>query len=273
MLRKNTNSSLQCSSEPSHRETQNLTSLLPFYSHLLIRTGSQEITKIALLKTCILVFLYIPTPKSRCTSLVKQARQLADSFYCLYFPHKQQSFTGMKDRCTSEPKLLSAAAQKLWKDQKSWDSFVLARTCYCATTALGKPFWHEQKETPQQGCESGHFRRVNVSYLPPAPETQRLFSDAVVKWGPEGAGVSSESFLFTIADTDSVWREADEAIWIKPGGKAIGSATWQCWEQEQPPASSQTLSRTQGGFFVCFFIASMDGTRLTNGDSEVDTGT
>lgn len=47
-------------------------------------------------------------------------------------------------------------------------------------------------------------------------------------------------------------------------------------EQEQPPARGQTLSRTQGGVclgFVFFFIASMDGTRLTNGNSEVYTGT
>lgn len=69
-----------------------------------------------------------------------QARQLVGSFYCLYFLCKQQSLTGMKDRCTSEPKLLSAAAQKLGKEQKSWDSFVIARKCYCATTTAEKPF-------------------------------------------------------------------------------------------------------------------------------------
>lgn len=69
-----------------------------------------------------------------------QARQLVHSFYHLYILCKQQSFTGIKDWCTSKPELLSAAAQKLGKDQKSWDSFVLARKRYCATATLGKPF-------------------------------------------------------------------------------------------------------------------------------------
>lgn len=186
-----------------------------------------------------------------------QARQLVNSFYYLYFLCKQQSFPGMKDRCTSEPKPLSE------KDQKSWDSFGAARKRYCATTALGKPFWYSQKQMPI----SKSWSEVPAS----SSEEQRLFSDALVRWGPEREGVSSESVLFTPADNDSVWREPVRLFGSNLVGKQLagppGTPGTGAASGKQP--SSQHNTR---GFFA-FFIASMDGTRLTNADSEVYTGT
>lgn len=138
-----------------------------------------------------------------------QARQPLNSFYYLHCLCKQQSFTCMKDRCTSEPKLLSE------KDQKPRDGFGVARKHSCATTALGKPSWYEQKESP-----------VPKSWS----EEQRLFSDAVVRRGPEGEGASSESALFTPADTDSVWREPVRLFGSNLVGKQLA----------QPPGTRRT---------------------------------
>lgn len=79
-----------------------------------------------------------------------------------------------------------------------------------------------------------------------------------------------QSLLFTVTDTDSVWREADEAIWIKPGEKAIGSATWHTGNRSNLRQAAKFLAEHKGEFF---FIASTDGIRLANGDSKVYTGT
>lgn len=100
---------------------------------------------------------------------------------------------------------------------------------------------------PQQGCWTGQFRRAEL--LLRTPEKRRLYW---MPWSSEGQEeqVFLQSLLFTVTDTDSVWREADETIWIKPGEKAIGSATWHTGNRSNLRQAAKLLAEHKWDFFL-----------------------